>query len=431
MKNVKIIKAVAIVLCLLLVAGLSVTLGIFASRVDAFKREMGAVYDQAYYAVLDSLGDTENKLRKVQVSSYAKTKKELLTEVYKNCEVMSVSLARLNGEEFNSTSLLKFANQLGGFSNYLAKKLPDEDITDEENVKLSILTDIVTAIEKAFSEAGEAVATGGSLYGKLSEGISVLQGVYDAFNATGVDYPEMIYDGPFSEGLLDREAKFLSDKEEVDVATVTNSLAPFFGTAEYSTNVSGSLESYQFNVEGGSVQVTKKGGYIVVVARDKEVGEKTLTKEQAVEVASTFLTDIGYADMQAVWATENQGLAYINFAYSSNDIVYYPDLVKVKVDLTDGQILGLEAENYLYNHVEREPFGEVANAEGITLKEGFRVDSTRLTVIPTEWNTEILAYEVAGEYGGSVYYIYFDAKTLAEVRVMRVIADEMQGELIV
>ncbi len=431
MKNAKIIKTVSIIMCLVLVAGLSVTLGIFANKVDAFKREMGAVYDQAYYNVLDVLGDTENKLRKVQVSSYNKTKKELLTDVYKNAEVMSIALARLNNAEFNSTSLLKFANQLGGFTNYLAKKLPDEDITDDENVKLSALTNIVTAIEKAFSEAGDAVAMGGSLYGKLNEGISVLSGAYEAFNDTGVDYPEMIYDGPFSEGLLDREAKFLNGKEDVDVSTVTNKLEPFFGTAEYTTNVSGSIESYQLNVEGGSVQVTKKGGYIAVIARDKEGGEKTLTKEQAVTLASTFLTDIGYVDMQAVWATESEGLAYINFAYTSNGIVYYPDLIKVKIDLTDGSILGLDAKNYLYNHVERGAFGESGNVEDIVVKEGFNVTSKRLTVIPTEWNTEILAYEVAGEYDGGVYYIYFDAKTLAEVRVMRVIADEMQGELIV
>lgn len=425
------LRIIAIVVCLALVAGLGVSLGFLASRTKAFNLEMGAVYDSAYYATLDGLGDTENKLMKVQVSNYNKTKKDLLQEVYTNCEVIGVSLARLNNEDFDSTKLMKFINQLGGFASYLSKKLPDESITDEENQKLLKLTEVVTALEKAFAEAGEQVALGGNLYNTLQEGIDTLSGVYDAFDLTTVEYPEMIYDGPFSDGLLDRTPKFLDGKEEVSRETAKERVEGLYGTAEDSGEVSGSIPSYLFTLAAGSVEVSKVGGYIVELALESEDGEVNYSKEQAITSSKSFLNTLGYQGMEAVWVSVNGDTAYINFAFVENGVIYYPDLIKVKVSLVDVRVIGLEAQNYLYNHVARDAISERGNVEDISLKEGFEVVTKRVSVIPTEWNTEIATYEVAGRYEGAFYYIYYDVVTLEEIKVMRVIQDENQGELIV
>ena len=427
----KIYKILAIILIMLLVAGLATTLGILVNKEQKHRVQMGAVYDEAYYACLDGLGDLENKLSKLQVTRYPKTQKNLLQEAYTDCEVIGVSLARLSDKNLDSGKLLKFINQLGGFSYYLSQKLPDEPITTEENQKLIKLTEVVTALEKAFAEAGEQVAVGGSLYDELGEGIKTLQGVYDAFDQTTVDYPEMIYDGPFSEGLLDREAKFLKDKEAVSVDTVRERLTSVLGEVGEQGETEGAIPSYLFSIGEGSVEVSKVGGYIVEYSIPHVEGEYTATVEQVINTATVFLSYIGYNDMQAVWASENDGLVYINFAYVKDDVIYYPDLIKVKISLTESKIVGLEAQNYLYNHTERTLESDVKSIDEITVKEGFEVSSKRLTVIPTEWNTEILAYEVAGSYNDSRYYIYYDAKTLEEIKVMRVIKDENQGELIV
>ena len=90
----KIQRAIFIIIILLLVAGLATALGIFSHKVKVFNQEMNAVYDSAYYQTLDGLGDVKNKLKKAQVSNYNKTKKDLLQEVYVDCEVMVVNLAR-------------------------------------------------------------------------------------------------------------------------------------------------------------------------------------------------------------------------------------------------------------------------------------------------------------------------------------------------
>lgn len=424
-------KISIVVVCLLLVGALATSLGIFAHRVNELGKELGAVYDSAYYQTLDGLGDLENKLKKVQVASLPKTQKTLLEESYVDCEVITSHLGRLNNEEFDSQKIMKFINQLGGFSCYLARKLPYENITTNENTKLLKLTEVVSALHKAFSEAGETVALGGNLYNTLNKGIETLSGVYDAFDQTTVEYPEMIYDGPFSDGLLDRETKFLKDKEEISESTALERVKAFYTEAESGGEVKGAIPSYLFNVSDGVVEISKSGGYVVEIVREQQEGEASLTKEQAIGAGKGFLENVGYTGLEAVWVSINESIAYINFACVKDGIIYYPDLIKVKISLMDGSVIGLDAQNFLYNHVERNLSGEVGNVSDLEFKEGFEPLVKRRALIPTEWNTELEVYEVAGRYDGAFYYIYYDVKTLEEIKVMRVIKDDLQGELIV
>ena len=431
MEKSKIQRCIFIVICLLLVAGLATTLGIFSHKVKTFNQEMNAVYDNAYYQTLDGLGDIENKLKKAQVSNYNKTKKDLLQEVYVDAEVMVVNLARLNNDRFDATKVIKFINQLGGFSAYLAKKLPDENITQTENEKLIKLTSVVSALENAFAEARDKVAEGGSFYSALSQGLETLGGIYDSFDLTSVEYPEMIYDGPFSDGLIDKDAKFLEGKSEVSREEGLDKVKALFGEAEHSGEVNGAIPSYLYSVGGGSVEVSKVGGFIVEIIRESQGGEVTLDKAQAIGAGKGFLENVGYLGLDAVWVSINEDTAYINYAFIENGIIHYPDLIKLKISLVDGAVIGLDAQNFLYNHVTRHYSDTAGDVNAITYKEGFTPIVKRRVIIPNEWGKEREAYEVAGSYDDAFYYIYYDLKTLEEIKVMRVIQDENQGELIV
>ena len=427
----KIQRAIFIIIILLLVAGLATALGIFSHKVKAFNQEMNAVYDSAYYQTLDGLGDVKNKLKKAQVSNYNKTKKDLLQEVYVDCEVMVVNLARLNNDKFDATKVIKFINQLGGFSACLAKKLPDENVTQTENEKLVTLTEVVTLLETAFADARDKVAEGGSFYSALNQGLATLGGIYDSFDLTSVEYPEMIYDGPFSDGLLDRDAKFLEGKAEISQEEGLEKVKAIYGEGEYQGEVSGAIPSYLYSVGSSSVEVSKSGGCVVEIIKESDQGEIALNKSQAIGAGKGFLENIGYSGLDAVWASVNGDTAYINYAFIENGIIHYPDLIKLKISLVDGSVIGLDAQNFLYNHTVRYHSSLTTDASAITCKEGFEPIVKRRVIIPTEWGAEMEAYEVAGSYDDAFYYIYYDLKTLEEIKVMRVVQDENQGELIV
>jgi len=424
-------RIIFIVVILLLIAGLATTLGIFSHKVKLFNQEMNAVYDNAYYQTLDGLGDIENKLKKVQVSNYNKTKKNLLQEVYVDTEVMVVNLARLNNDRFDATKVIKFINQLGGFSAYLAKKLPDENITKTENEKLLKLTEIVSKMETAFKEVQDKVAEGGSFYDALNQGLETLGGIYDAFDLTSVEYPEMIYDGPFSEGLIGRDAKFLEGQTEVSKEDSLEKIKVLFPDAEYEGEVSGAIPSYLYSTADGSVEVSKIGGRIVEIIRESQGGEITISKSQAIGAGKGFLENIGYVGLDAVWVSINEDTAYINYAFIENGIIHYPDLIKLKISLSSGEVIGMDAQNFLYNHTTRYYSESGADVNEISYKEGFEPIVKRRVIIHSEWGWEMESYEVAGSYDDAFYYIYYDLETLEEIKVMRVIQDENQGELIV
>ena len=72
------------------------------------------------------------------------------------------------------------------------------------------------------------------------------------------------------------------------------------------------------------------------------------------EAARAFLAARGYGEMHESYFSRYDGILTVNFAAVQDDVVLYPDLVKVQVSLRDGAVIGLEAGGYLRNHVARE-----------------------------------------------------------------------------
>ena len=101
------------------------------------------------------------------------------------------------------------------------------------------------------------------------------------------------------------------------------------------------------------VQISKIGCLLITASSYAEGADAIISKEQAVELAQNFANNIGFENMSSVWAEVKFNVAYINLAPIENGIIMYPDLVKVKVDLTSQEIIGFEAVNYAFNHVER------------------------------------------------------------------------------
>lgn len=56
--------------------------------------------------------------------------------------------------------------------------------------------------------------------------------------------------------------------------------------------------------------------------------------------------------MQSSYYEKSGGIATINFAYVQDNVTCYSDLVKVRVALDTGEIVGLETNGYIMNHAE-------------------------------------------------------------------------------
>ena len=91
--------------------------------------------------------------------------------------------------------------------------------------------------------------------------------------------------------------------------------------------------------------------------------------------------------MEPTYYLKQGGAVTINYAYTQDDVTIYPDLIKLKIALDNGEVLGMETSGYLNNHTERTiPKANVTLAEARkNLNQNLVITSEGLAIIPTEF----------------------------------------------
>ena len=154
--------------------------------------------------------------------------------------------------------------------------------------------------------------------------------------------------------------------------------------------------------------------------------EQTIEIDAAKNLAGRFLESAGFSSMRDSYYEIRDGIAIINFAYMEGDVICYPDLVKVRVALDNGEILGLEAAGYAANHAVRalpEPILSVADARA-ALSPVLSCTDVRLALIPKDGGTESFCYECKCTLAGSAFLVYVHAETGQEEDVLMLLEIE-------
>ena len=191
--------------------------------------------------------------------------------------------------------------------------------------------------------------------------------------------------------------------------------------------VEGKFKSYNFVFETTHrkyyADVTEKGGLLLSVSSVGDLGVDKLSLENAEREAEYFAKDLGLKNMKSVWSTNLNGIAYVNLVPIENNVMIYPDMIKAKVSLDTGSILGWEAQSYAYNHNTRNDFDFEITEENARKMVGsyLNILSAKKCIIPQEYGQEQLCYEYKCTYNDYTYYVYISAKTGAEVETLRVI----------
>jgi germination protein YpeB len=162
----------------------------------------------------------------------------------------------------------------------------------------------------------------------------------------------------------------------------------------------------------------------------RPVGNASLTIEQAKDTARKLLDSKGYPGMKDTYYISDNNTATINFAYVQNGTTMYPDLIKVKVALDNGEIIGFESKGYIINHKIRNlPTPKISEKQARQLlNPNLDVKSVGLAVIPLESKREVFVYEIKGNVGQRNFLTYINAETGVEEKVL-VIIDTPNGIL--
>lgn len=443
-RNPRVIKTAvlgtAFGLCASAIVGLSVAL-YFADRTvtthETYQRQMDALYSRAYYDLLDGASDLGITLRKIGVSNSPRMQQSLLYEAWGSANLAENSLAMFESNDDGILQAQKFVNQLGDYSHSLARRVSNgEKLSVEEREKLIKMGDMADVYMKALRQIQTELDNGKMFVGE-GGALEVFSTAFSEFAEPSFAYPEMIYDGPFSDSLENRDAVAISG-EQIDTAKGEQFIADYFDdydidNVEFIGEGNGDIATlnYSLTIDGreGFVQLSKNGGKLVAfnIATGDDV-QQTVKQDAGPtcqQNALSFAKRLGFENMQVVWSASVKGECCINLAPVKNGVILYSDLVKVKVRERDSRVIGLDATHYAFNHRERNIPTPAITAEQAAKSLSIpSVSDGRLALIPLHGTREILTYEFECEQDGT-YFVYIDALSGDEANILYVVDDSM------
>lgn len=440
------------ILILLVIA--TVVLGLFLYRQRTeYVIQTENQYNLAFYELIDYIDDVENYLAKSIVSSSVENGAKTLMHVWREANLAQVYLSQLpiSSNELANTS--KFLNQVSEYSYSLATKcINNEKLTDEELNNLQNLydysTNLTVTLEQLLNDMGSGNISWKELTKDtdtaLAQQVDNLSGAsFSNLDKNFGEYEGLIYDGAYSEHIESAEKKGLKGNE-ISEEEAKNIVKEFVGNErieEINSNgliENGNIVVYDFSIkikDGDSnnpmsISISKTGGHIVLMNYNREITEEKISQEEANSKGKEFLESRNFANMKETYYLKQGNAVTINYAYEQNGVVVYPDLIKLKIALDNGEILGIETSGYLNNHEERNiPAAKISEEEAKqNLNKNLEITSSGLAIIPTEWKTEIFCYEFKGKVNDKDFIVYINAENGREEDIL-IITNTPNGTL--
>lgn len=401
-----------------------------------------AGYRKSFYDTVDEVGNMDLNLSKAIATEDKGAMQLYLVDLAVNSELAESNLQQLPVEDESKFYTTKLVNQVGDYAKYLNKKIiKGETLSESDYKNLGNLYKANASLKNALRSAIREMKSDFDFkrIGEKFRGNAFLKN-FDKLQEASVEFPELIYDGPFSDGKDNVEIKGLSGVE-VTEAEAADAFSEMF--SEYSPeNVkvvgksASGIECFcveaDINGEKAYAQISVVGGKLIMYSFAGSCNAVNYGEEFAVERAREFLSAETADDFKAVWVNLSNNLYTINFAPTINGTIIYPDLIKVRVCAETCMIIGVEATGYYYNHTERDISAPViSKSEGRSKVSGeIAIGSARLAVIPIGKSAERLCYEFSGEKDGETYYVYIDAENGRQLEMFKVINSDEEGSLL-
>lgn len=437
------------VICVLLI--IVAILGIILyQKQRQYRQASENTYNMAFSELVDYVQNVETYLAKSLISSTPEHGAETLTHLWREANLAQTYLSRLPIESQELENTEKFLNQVSDYSYSLSRKnIYNESLSEEDLNNLKELHGYSVDLENTLNQLSEDLNSGRFEWGELTKKGTVAfaqqvdnisQESFSNLEENFHEYSGLIYDGAFSEHLTSSEPKGLvgddvdeNKAQEVAKEFVGQDKVKEISSLGFAENAT--IPVYDFSIttnddETVNISVSKKGGYVVNMNSNRDIDTEVITQEEANNKAIEFLNSRGFPNMQETYYLKQEGIVTINYAYKQDNVIMYPDLIKVKVALDNGEILGVETTGYLNNHTQRSLDNIKISEEEArkNLNSDLEITSSGLAVIPTEWKTELLCYEFKGKVEGKEFLVYINAENGREEDIL-IITNTPNGTL--
>ncbi len=413
------------------------------AQANNYRTHLEYTYQRALADLSEDVSEINTTLNKSVYAGTPAQLTQLSSKLARDCDAAKASLSHLPVSAFNLDGTNKFISQAGEYAQSLTRKLAaSQDITDEEKQNLQKLCDYANTVAEKINAMRNDMDMSGMNIGEVftaikKEGDAVddTPAITDGFQdmEEGMEgYPTLIYDGPFSDHIMEREPLLTKNADEVTREDARKKAAVALNAnisqLKDDTDEEGKMPSYCFTYNSTSISVTKKGNLICYMLNPRGVSEAKLSVKDAGVKAGEYLRKLGIENMVQSYYDTVGDICVFNFAYEQNGVVCYPDLIKVGVALDNGEIVSFEARGFITNHREdREfPVPAVSQEQAMSIvSKKLTPGSAQLALIPTGGQNEVYVYEVRckSENGQNVL-VYINAMTGAEEQILLLIETE-------
>ncbi|MBQ7638655.1 MAG: germination protein YpeB [Clostridia bacterium] len=404
--------------------------GVTASvKAAHYKTAIDITQQRALLQACESFDSIETTLKKALAAGTDEMLSELAAQLGSQALGAKTSLSALSSGETSLYNLYKFLSQVGEYTRSLNKRADGgETISAEERKTLGALLNYASVLSAQFDYMAQLMDAGvfsfeeinKKLYetdDKSGDMVSFMESAYDAEDSMK-DFPTLIYDGPYSDNILNKESELLKNRPSVSMSEAKEKAAFYAGIEKRllfeEPDTDGKIPTYNFRSDDMRVSVTKSGGMLAYMLSERSAGVEKLSAGQAVEAASAFLDRAGYSNMKPTYHMTEDGVCLVNFAYKAGEYICYPDLIKVGVSLSDGLIVSMDARDYIMNHIKREPPQRTVTEDEArqAVAGDLAVHKVSKAVIPSSGGNEYFTYEfLCSGKNGQDALVYVDAET--------------------
>lgn len=395
-----------------------------------YKLQLELTRQHAMTELCESMDAITTALQKSTFTASGDTMEKLSASISGEARCAKIALSEIS-DDLYTDDIYKFLSQVGAYTGSITTKLSTGSAQEDAANLLQLLAysrSISDALEQVASDYFDGAVTFEESRRNLSfyekEAPQLFSGAVTDLQQSFTDYPTLIYDGPFSDHLGNKESAYLKNAKEYSKQEALSYAAEVLGVDEGTLrdmgDETGQIYLYCFSSGNRTIGITKMGRRVCYIINSGYVGESTIDEETAMSKGKEYLELLGYKSMTGTYYSVYDGVCTVNYAYNQNGVICYPDLIKVSISLETGDITALDARTYLANHTEHNTSFTLGEDDvRARVNKALDIISIKKSVIPTESEGEYSCYEIhCSDTQGNEALIYIDGKTGQEREIL-------------
>lgn len=347
-------------------------------------------------------------LDKLLVTTSLRQTATLLSQLTLSADRVQNGLAELPDPQGQRAATLAYLSRLSHLcQGYLADLMERDVLSPDARAQL---TDILSGLRLLHAEidlARQELQTGAKLASALP--------------ASEISAP------PTAQELITYKAL---PSEEIGSGAALQAAKEFVGldrvtSVAHAPDTSGALPAYGVTVQTKDVQlnleITRRGGRVLLMVPETASFSLRKTPEECSAAALSFLSERGFAEMEALYYQVYDGLCVLTCAYVQNGVLVWPDRVLVQVRMDTAEVVGLEARSYWKNHIPRKLQSPLLTRDEAqdSLSSDAEVKSARLCLLPVS-SQERMCWQFTLVVREEEFISYIDALTGEELLLEKV-----------